>query len=142
MKTSDILKELGEAIVKGLRVKLSSNGIDSSSTLSNQLDYTVKHDTFLYIDMPEYGVYVDSGTKPHMPPVDKLERWATSRGLNAWAVAMNIKKYGTKPKPFLYVIDDIVKKFEPELIKHYGAEINKNVLSLLTHNFPNSKIIK
>lgn len=47
-----------------------------------------------------YGLYVEEGTNPHMPPVAALQRWADSKGINAWALAMSIKKKGTKAHPF------------------------------------------
>lgn len=49
----------------------------------------------------KYAIYVEKGTKPHMPPVDAISAWATSKGLNPWAVAMSIKKNGTKANPFV-----------------------------------------
>lgn len=55
-----------------------------------------------------YSVYVDYGTEPHMPPVEPLINWAKNKlGLSdkeakrvAWAIATEISKYGTKPRPF------------------------------------------
>ena len=49
----------------------------------------------------KYAIYVEKGTKPHMPPVDALKAWAEQKGLNPWAVAMSIKKKGTKANPFV-----------------------------------------
>ena len=54
--------------------------------------------------MLDYGKYVEFGSPPHMPPVDALKGWA-QRKLGdeklAWAVAMGIKKRGTRPHPFI-----------------------------------------
>ena len=50
----------------------------------------------------EYGPYVEFGTKPHMPPVDALEGWAKRHGMDsAWPIAINIKKHGSEPRPYL-----------------------------------------
>ncbi len=51
-----------------------------------------------------YAPPVESGSKPHMPPVDALKLWA-KRVLGdeslAWPVALGIAKRGTPPQPFL-----------------------------------------
>jgi len=43
-------------------------------------------------------------TPPHMPPVDAIRDWLKTKGLPeemAWPVAINIKKNGTRPQPFI-----------------------------------------
>jgi len=50
-----------------------------------------------------HGIFVEEGTRPHMPPVEKLKPWAKKKlgdEKKAWAVAMKIKKKGTKPVGF------------------------------------------
>jgi hypothetical protein len=49
----------------------------------------------------KYPLYVYMGTKPHMPPVDAIKDWAESKGINPWALAMSIKKKGTKANKFV-----------------------------------------
>jgi len=48
-----------------------------------------------------YGLYVHEGTRPHMPPVDALRPWASSKGISPWAVALKIAREGTVGTPFL-----------------------------------------
>ena len=71
-----------------------------------------------------YGPYVEFGTRPHMPPVEPIQKWVeiksrrfvrTKSGKQrwikgkqgkearsiAWAIAMTIKKKGTKAHPYL-----------------------------------------
>lgn len=48
-----------------------------------------------------YAAAVHEGTAPHMPPIDAITPWANKKGINPWAVAMSIKKKGTKANPFL-----------------------------------------
>lgn len=67
-----------------------------------------------------YASAVEDGTRPHMPPVKELEAWAKKKGINPWAVAMSIKKKGTKANPFLQravdsTKDGIEKEFEDAL---------------------------
>ena len=56
---------------------------------------------------PHAGV-IEFGSRPHMPPVEPFIGWARrvlrlSTGIArkaAWAVAINIKKFGTIPRPY------------------------------------------
>lgn len=51
-----------------------------------------------------YAGYVETGTRPHMPPAgpdSALAQWAEMKGINVWAVAMSIAKKGTKPHPYV-----------------------------------------
>lgn len=49
-----------------------------------------------------YSAPVEYGSKPHMPPVDALRDWAKRKGIDPWAVAMSIKKKGTRSHPFMF----------------------------------------
>lgn len=53
---------------------------------------------------------VEFGTEPHMPPVEAIEGWVRRRlgekdrkkaNRIAWAIAIDIKKNGSQPRPFL-----------------------------------------
>jgi hypothetical protein len=48
-----------------------------------------------------YGDAIETGSRPHMPPVDALTAWAALKGLNPWAVAYSIKKFGTTANPYI-----------------------------------------
>jgi len=98
------LKLIAKDLEKALSKQLGKEGL-SNSGLANDIDFKITKDGFS-LNIPGYGKYVDEGTKPHMPPVDSLKKWSTARGLNPWAVANSIKKWGTKPQPFLFVIND------------------------------------
>lgn len=64
---------------------------------------TPGHSKYTVTDGTNYGIYVEEGTKPHMPPVDSLRDWAR-RVLGdeeaAWAVAKSIEASGTQPQKF------------------------------------------
>lgn len=49
----------------------------------------------------KYAVFIEKGTKPHMPPIDAITPWAEAKGINPWALAMSIKKKGTVANPFV-----------------------------------------
>lgn len=59
---------------------------------------------------------VETGSKPHMPPVDAITAWAESKGINPWALAKSIKKKGTQANPFVQrtfkgTKDDVIAEF-------------------------------
>lgn len=104
------LTPVAQRIILALRTKLQSMGHDG---LASKVETEYGYNSFRIV-MPYYGLFLDSGTKPHMPPVDAIDRWIKDKGLNlnAWAVATNIKKFGTKAQPFLFVVDDVLAESE------------------------------
>jgi len=135
---NETLIKIGKEIVKELIKNLSIHGL-SNSDLAHSINYQVNNQ-LLIIDMNEYGDYLHYGTKPHMPPVDELNLWAESKGLNAWAVAMNINKFGTKPKPFLIDFELIVNDITEE-ITNKGFELFEiEVESIIEKHFKKTKI--
>jgi hypothetical protein len=50
----------------------------------------------------DQGRYTETGTKPHFPRIEgDLERWARSRGLDPYSVAVAIARKGTKRYPIV-----------------------------------------
>ena len=51
----------------------------------------------------EYAAAVETGTQPHRPPHDAIQRWAAKKGLPkgvSFAIVKSIQKKGTRPQPF------------------------------------------
>ena len=92
----------------------------ASSFLRDNISFDVKRvgsNIELTISIPEYAKFVEWGTLPHMPPVEAIRDWLRVKGMPqelAWAVAMAIKKNGTRPQPF---IRPIFNNKIPELFK-------------------------
>lgn len=71
----------------------------------------------VYTDV-SYAAYVEYGTRPHMPPVDALRAWAATKGMSPWALAMHIKKYGTREHPYMRPAWDATKpKYLADLVE-------------------------
>lgn len=71
--------------------------------LRSSITYRIGSDGYsadVYTDV-DYAAYVEYGTRPHMPPVSALEGFAARHGMSAWALAMHIKKYGTREHPYM-----------------------------------------
>lgn len=49
----------------------------------------------------DYGAAVEYGSAPHMPPVAALQGWADKHGIDPWALAIAIKRHGTRKQPYL-----------------------------------------
>jgi len=87
----------------------------------------------IYSDCP-YAEYPETGTRPHMPPVEPLKLWVR-RILNiadekeaesvAWAIAKTIAKYGTKAKPYFRPgIEENIPKFESVMKQAFDEDLN------------------
>jgi len=83
-----------------------------------------------------YGSSVEFGTKPHMPPVNPIILWvkrklkiSDSKKQNsiAWAIAVNIKKQGTKGA---FMFSKALRKSET-YIKRKKIELEKRLASSL-----------
>lgn len=70
----------GEGLQASIRYQIYPTAGEVTSVISSPLRYVEA---------------VEMGARKHMPPVEALKEWAEARGLNPWAVAMNIAKYGT-----------------------------------------------
>lgn len=102
-----------------LKSVISSNGSNASGTLSKSITGIVKmNDKYLTvsISLEDYWKYIEYGTNPHFPPVDKIREWIRVKPVLprplasgklptenqlAYLIGRKISKFGTKPKPFL-----------------------------------------
>lgn len=142
---NNILKDFKRAWVK----KLRATDHIASGHLMNDMDWKVEMDTrgwHITITLPEYAMYVDKGTKPHFPPVDKIKEWIEVKPVIprpmsngrlpsteqlAFLIARKISKVGTKPTN---VITDTINEFElkrrlaekvdEEIRRYFEQEIN------------------
>jgi len=69
----------------------------------------------------KYGLYMEAGTKPHMPPISALETWARRHHTTAWSVALAIAKHGTKPRNYF---DKAFKIAAPKVEKIIGGVVS------------------
>ena len=70
-----------------------------------------------------YGAAMEYGTKPHMPPVDALTRWANDKGINPWALAFTIKAKGTKAHPYFKPAIDESKPYINAQLQYVGNRL-------------------
>ena len=94
----------GLNIQKRAKDKLNDMRAWDTGNLANSLlvDRVDNNNTAdIYSEAP-YGVHVETGTRPHFPPLDALKDWAKRHGFkSAWPIAKKISEEGTDPQPFL-----------------------------------------
>jgi hypothetical protein len=127
---NEALEKLGEVLVKNMKEDVA---VDTGS-LRDSIDFYVKDNT-LYITMNDYGTYVDNGRAPgKMPPINKIKTWADRKGLNAWAVATNIKKYGIEARPFMTELEEFESKYfdllETGMFHEIDEYISNNIMKI------------
>lgn len=110
------IQNITNQFVSELKNALTST--NASGKLSNSITGLVKQDgkyINISIQLEDYWKYVENGTKPHFPPIDKIRQWikvkpvlprATDGKLPtqnqlAYLISRKISKVGTKPQPFL-----------------------------------------
>lgn len=121
MNTLDLtsIKEIVDTFISSCKQTLESKGINSSGNLSKSIKGIVKmNDKYLTISisLEDYWKYIEYGTNPHFPPVDKIREWIRVKPVLprplasgklptenqlAFLIGRKISKFGTKPKPFL-----------------------------------------
>lgn len=95
-------------LTESMQRKLTNEGGKDTGNLQSSITPEVKQlgngKYQITFSMSEHGKYVEFGTSPHMPPVEALEDWAERKlgdRKKAWALAMAIKKRGTRAYPFI-----------------------------------------
>ena len=102
------LEEVGKKLIEAIRQRMAEENINASGNLSDSLECRVS-DSGLQILADDYFQYAENGRPAGKIPYDFatiLERWVEAKGVNVpakfkdahqfgWAIAMNIKKYGS-----------------------------------------------
>lgn len=131
-----IKEEMEDAMIKGLddvadllfqlsQEKIAKEHTDRGLLLGSGDILSPKKDVRVIIYRAPHAVPCEFGSKPHMPPVEPLKKWA-KRKLGdesaGWAVAMKIKKEGTLPMNFLR---SAIEKARLEAPKLFQARMQK-----------------
>jgi HK97 gp10 family phage protein len=107
----DVSKEVDRALHTGAILIKSQAVLNAPSYLGNLgrgIDVFEKStgNTIRYevISQANYSKAVEFGSKPHTPPLEEIVKWAVFRGMSkedGARVWHHIRKYGTKPHPFM-----------------------------------------
>ena len=77
-KVAEVLERYGKEFIELYKVNLAMSGRPASGRLSNSLNYKVSIGTNVYavdISLLDYWKYIESGTRPHWPPVSAIREW-------------------------------------------------------------------
>ena len=146
--TTDLTKLLEEAAaqwgaetVQAIKNKISEQKIIWEENLANSIAYKQTEGTDITFNMYSYGKYQDEGTGifgSKKTPIPKssikgiawfIEPWASSKGLNAWAVATSIQRHGgIEARPFFKsTIEIMVPKLNEYIDAAYKDFMDKIV---------------
>jgi hypothetical protein len=143
----EILKKVkdqwGREGVQAILKKMDSYPIKWRGTLRRSISYSQGDgpDGDITFNMADYGRFIDEGIGlfgPNKSPLRResipgiafyLKPWATSKGLNPYAVATNIvKRGGIKPRPFFNsVIEARVPRLGESITEAYSEYLNKTI---------------
>lgn len=143
--TQDISNVCTE-LLERYKSEIKNSGHNASGELANTASYKVKWDGKyfeLYFSLQDYWKYLENGTKPHFPPIDKIEQWVrvkpiVPQAMNgrvpttkqvAYLIARSISIKGTKPTQILQKTvdnaDDLISVLVDAITNVLEQEINK-----------------
>lgn len=101
----EVLEEYGRTVANLYQDKLISDDKIASGNLLNSVDFLVLRQgqkIWVELHLEEYWKYVENGSKPHWPPVDKLVEWIKIKPVLPTPMTItrrwNTKKYGPREK--------------------------------------------
>lgn len=137
------LEEFGRRYQEAYKDKIQAGGHIASGDLYNSVKYNVvkNGDEFILdLNLKDYWIYLEEGTKPHFPPLEAIERWidvkriAPHAGKNgkvptkkqlAYMIARKISIEGTKAGHYFKDTDvNLFSQLEDAIIKAIIADIN------------------
>lgn len=71
----------------------------------------------------EYAEPVETGSRPHFPPLAAITPWAEAHDIEPFALALHISRVGTKPHPYLEPALTDSKADIIRLLGRMGSEI-------------------
>jgi len=136
-RITQALTKYGDTIVELMKDFLVRNKRVATGKLVNEMKSYVEEEddkAFLYVDVANYGKYVDSGRKPNSkwPPVKSIRDWIKVKGIKpnkpkmtqeqlAFVMARSIGIRGVPAVPFLDIWDNHYEELE-EIIEDAAAE--------------------
>jgi len=141
MTITEALIRVGEELKQAMINQLKSNGSYNTGDLGNSITYSVVQRDYEYDlvrTMLKYGNYVDQGIgrgPGRIPPVREIMEWVQLKkipvpsGLTlesfAFAIAKNIGKRGTDPRPRPFIAPSINKVLQTtgrEILQKAGVD--------------------
>ena len=77
-KVAEVLERYAKEFIEQYKINLVQSGRPASGRLAESLNYKVSLGTNVYavdISLLDYWKYIESGTRPHWPPVSAIREW-------------------------------------------------------------------
>jgi hypothetical protein len=127
----DLKREVDKAVHTGailIKAEAVKQAPSDLSNLANSIEVFEESsgDKIIYrvVAQAEYAKAVEYGSKPHTPPLDAILEWGKRRGMTqeqAYYVWKAIRKYGTRPHPYMapsfHMYEDIVVDLVKKAVK-------------------------
>lgn len=148
MEITQEINSICAEILNRYKDEIKNSGHYASGELANTASYKVKWDGKyfeLFFSLQDYWKYLENGTKPHFPPIDKIEQWVrvkpiVPQAMNgkvpstkqlAFLIARSISIKGTKPTKILQGTlnnaEDLISRLCDEITKQLEQEIDKEL---------------
>lgn len=149
MEITEEINTICAELLERYKQSIKDSGHYASGELANTARYYTKWNGKyfeLYFNLQEYWKYLENGTKPHFPPVDKIENWIrvkpiVPQAVNgkvpstkqlAFLIARGISNNGTKPTKLLQQTvdgaDDLINRLVEAIEQQLQEEINNEEL--------------
>lgn len=146
MEITQEINSICAEILNRYKDEIKNSGHYASGELANTASYKVKWDGKyfeLFFSLQDYWKYLENGTKPHFPPIDKIEQWVrvkpiVPQAMNgrvpstkqvAYLIARSISIKGTKPTQILQKTvdnaDDLISALIDAIVNVLEQEVNK-----------------
>jgi len=146
------LLRYGDEIVELMKQKLQQDGKVATGNLINDIKAYTENDEdneYLYVEIPSYGQYVDSGRRPNskFPPRKSIRDWINVKGIRPsrgttkkqleYLIQRAIGVRGIDPAPFIDIfyqhtdeLNDLIEESSradlEDTINEFVKEYNKN----------------
>jgi hypothetical protein len=145
-----VLMRYGMDIVNLMKTELSNNGKRNTGNLIDSLrPYTEEDDDkeYLYVEMPKYGEYVDSGRRPNsnFPPREPIRTWIRQKGIRpnegmteqqlVYLIQRKIGIRGVEAVPFINIFYDNVDNLNDMIEDSTKEDLENNINEFIKNNF-------
>ena len=150
-KVYEVLERYAKEFIEQYKLNLVQSGRPASGQLADSLGYKVNLGTNVYavdISLLEYWKYIESGTRPHWPPVSAIREWIkvkpviprpfengklpTEQQL-AFLISRKISRVGTEGiNDFQRANDEIFARMEKSIAEAVTEDLQRQVSIIFT----------
>ena len=146
-KVYEVLERYAKEFIEQYKLNLVQSGRPASGRLANSLSYKVNLGANVYavdISLLDYWKYIESGTRPHWPPVSAIREWIRVKPVIprpfengklptesqlAFLIARKISRVGTEGiNDFQRANDEVFARMEMSLAEAVTEDLQRQVL--------------